>query len=99
MCKHVTIKATLCSKVMPYFPINVTRNGALHKHSSTLAVLKPLQQMENLKFGNECIKCKNVVLKHGEAKHTIQCTLDYLGVDYLVCGLSMHDSFFNVQSI
>jgi hypothetical protein len=32
-------------------------------------------------------------------KYKIQSTLDYPGADWSVCGLSMHDSFFNLQSI
>jgi hypothetical protein len=31
-------------------------------------------------------------------KKEVQCTLDYPGADYSVCGLSVHDSFCNLPS-
>jgi hypothetical protein len=37
--------------------------------------------------------------KYTQRKSILQCTLDYLGVDYSVCGLSVHECFFNLPSI
>jgi hypothetical protein len=37
--------------------------------------------------------------KYTQCKSILQCTLNYLGVDYSVCGLSVHECFFNLPSI
>jgi hypothetical protein len=61
------------------------------KHSTWCNNTGDHHMYSNLKLHDVCFPSNNSV--------HVQCTLDYLGEDYSVSGLSMLDSFFNLQSI